>query len=90
MIRTLIWACEIRLLRQTCELVYERGDHAIKCTFLAHFPNGGFQGFDDNKFDLADEPPSGVEELQALMANPSLPDRPSRIALNRRRSILQN
>jgi hypothetical protein len=59
---------------EACKPVYERGDHAIKCTFLAHFPNGGFYQFDSNTFNLADQPPSGAEELQALMTNTFLVD----------------
>ena len=60
---------------EACRQVYERVDHAIRCTFLAHFPNGGFHWFVDNKFNLADQHPNGGEELQALMINPSLADK---------------
>ena len=59
---------------EACGEVYERGDHAIRCTFLAHFPNGGFhKTFATGSF-LAGQPPEGVEELQALMMNPCLAD----------------
>jgi hypothetical protein len=58
---------------KACKQVYERGDHAIKCTFLAHFPNGGFDRI-TNAFSLADQQPNGAEELQALMTNTSLVD----------------
>jgi hypothetical protein len=53
--------------------VYARGDTAIRYTFLACFPNGGFATLFDN-FDLADESPKTVDELSALVSNPSLTD----------------
>jgi hypothetical protein len=56
-----------------CKNVYQRGDDAIKVTFLASFPNGGFASI-FGKFGLADEPPHTVEELCALVTNPSLSD----------------
>jgi hypothetical protein len=60
---------------KACKQVYERGDHAIKYTFLAHFPNGGFHPYYENAFKLADQLPNGAEELQAVMMNPSLADK---------------
>ena len=61
---------------EACKPVYERGDLGIKCTFLAHFPNGGyalsFQGF---FFKLSATQPSEVNELCALVTNPTLADR---------------
>jgi hypothetical protein len=59
---------------EACKQVYERGDHAIKCTFLAYFPNGGFHPFYD-AFILAEQHPNGAEELQAMLMNPSLADK---------------
>lgn len=60
---------------KACKPVYERGDHAIKCTFLAYFPNGGFHSIFDDKFELSEQHPDGAEELQALMMNRSLADK---------------
>ena len=60
---------------KACKQFYERGDHAIKCTFLAHFPNGGFHRFSDSAFILADQQPNGAEELEALMTTRSLADK---------------
>jgi hypothetical protein len=56
-----------------CKDVYQRGDDAIKATFLASFPNGGF-AIIPNEFELGDEPPRTVAELCALVNNPSLSD----------------
>jgi hypothetical protein len=53
--------------------VYARGDTAIRLTFLAYFPNGGFATIFE-RFELADEPPTSVGELSALAINPSLSD----------------
>ncbi len=54
--------------------VYSRGDLAIRCTFLAHFPHGGFDRYGGNDFKLADEPPRQIDELNALVCNASLTD----------------
>jgi hypothetical protein len=53
-------------------IVFDRGDLGIRCTYLAHFPNGGF-GW-TNHFELAPVPPQQLEELCALVTNPSLTD----------------
>jgi hypothetical protein len=53
--------------------VYARGDAAIRYTFLAHFPNGGF-GIIGQHFELSNDAPSTVGELSALVTNPSLSD----------------
>jgi hypothetical protein len=52
--------------------VYSRGDLALKCTFLAHFRHGGFDYGCD--FELADDPPKQIDELNALVCNASLTD----------------
>jgi hypothetical protein len=56
---------------KACKRVYERGDIGIRCTFLASFPNGGFNW---DMFDLADHPYFGADELCALVTNESLKD----------------
>lgn len=53
--------------------VYKRGDVDLRCTFLAHFPNGGFHWISD-RFELDDTLPGGLEELSALMKNETLSD----------------
>jgi hypothetical protein len=54
------------------KIVYARGDLGIRCAYLAYFPGGGF-GWRDN-FELASSPPQELEELCALVKNPSLAD----------------
>jgi hypothetical protein len=54
--------------------VYSRGDLAIRCTFLAHFPAGGFDPYGGDTFELADELPKQVDDLNALVSNVSLTD----------------
>ena len=54
------------------KIVFDRGDLGIRCTYLAHFPNGGFDW--SNRFELAPTPPQQLEELRALVTNPSLAD----------------
>ncbi len=56
------------------KVVYGRGDVGIRCTYLAHFPNGGF-GLINDRFDLADAPPRTQDELRALVSNSSLSDK---------------
>ena len=53
--------------------IYGRGDLGIRCTLLAHFPNGGFARFFEG-FSLNDIAPQTIEELSALVTNSSLND----------------
>jgi hypothetical protein len=53
-------------------IVYARGDLGIRCAYLVHFPGGGFAW--RNNFELASSPPQELEELCALVKNPSLAD----------------
>ena len=53
-------------------MVFTRGDLGIRCAYLAHFPGGGFSWRDN--FELASSPPQELEELCALVRNPSLAD----------------
>jgi hypothetical protein len=57
----------------TAKEVYARGDLGLRCTFLAHFKNGGFDPIFE-RFDLSNETPASLEELSALLSNPSLSD----------------
>ena len=52
--------------------VYARGDLGIRCTYLAHFPEGGFSWTDN--FELGPSPPQTPEELCALVTNATLSD----------------
>jgi hypothetical protein len=64
------------------KIVYARGDLGIRCAYLAHFPGGGF-GWRDN-FELASSPPQELEELRALVKNPSLADETFKMCFERR------
>jgi hypothetical protein len=55
------------------KIVYEREDDALRLTLLAHFPNAGFAIIFD-QFELADQTPATVEQLSAVVMNPSLSD----------------
>ena len=58
---------------KSCKTVFMRGDLAIRCTFLAHFRNGGFAPV-FLAFDLSDHLPKAMEELRALVSNTTLDD----------------
>ena len=53
------------------KLIYSRGDLGIRCTLLAHFPNGGFARYFEG-FSLNGIAPQTIEELSALVTNSSL------------------
>jgi hypothetical protein len=58
---------------KACRAVYMRGDLAIRCTFLAYFPNGGF-AIIFRAFELSDQLPREMDELRALVSNTTLDD----------------
>jgi hypothetical protein len=53
--------------------IYLKGDLGIRCTILAHFPNGGFARYHDH-FALGGVVPTETLELCALFSNPTLND----------------
>jgi hypothetical protein len=58
---------------EVAKKVYARGDMGIRCTALAHFPFGGFDAIMD-KFELADNAPTELDEINALVSNDTLTD----------------
>lgn len=62
--------------------VYARGDLGIRCAYLAHFPGGGFDWKDE--FELASSPPRELDELRALVTNPSLSDETFKMCFEKR------